>query len=168
MGWLGDALGKLGGALPVVGPLVSAGLGVIEGAGKQGKANQLRDQVLAQDQQDYTARAPVRNLALQRALQGIPQRPDLGQLFSGTGNPYERPALARPPVAMPPTAAPVPAQTPGQTAFSGAPPKAQDWLRRMNPNLDQLLARAPGGAGPMPGGGAPRFPIAMPPSGPTY
>lgn len=76
------------GAIKEYGPLVLGGLGAINSASQQGQANDLQRQALQYAAQDYAARQPLRDLAMQRLQAPQAQRPDLAPIFSQSSNPY--------------------------------------------------------------------------------
>ena len=103
MGWLGNIIKGVGGALPGIGTAVQIGsgiLGAVTGAKKDSKANAQSKQALDMALQRRNETAPLRNRALQMATQGMQTpREDLSSIFRDPGNPYSR--LAPRPVATP-------------------------------------------------------------------
>lgn len=90
--------GPLGGA---IGGAVSQG---IAGAEKGSSADKKRKQALDIRMREWEAGAPLRSRARSMAMQGPPQRRDLGTLFNDTTNPYARRPMG--PVAPPPPPGP--------------------------------------------------------------
>lgn len=76
------------GAIKEYGPLVLGGLGAVNAANQQGRADDLQRQALQYAQQDYQNRAPLREMALAKLTGPQAQRPDLAPIFSQSSNPY--------------------------------------------------------------------------------
>lgn len=66
--------------------LLLAGGAAYEGINASNDANKFRDRALAMAEQDAASRGQFRDMAMTRL--GSAQRPDLGGLFAGSGNPY--------------------------------------------------------------------------------
>lgn len=79
----GDAISKYG-------PLILAGAGTIDAAGRHAQADQYRKQALDMAMQDYASRAGARDQAMGRVLAPLPTRPDLSAIYASP-NPYARP-----------------------------------------------------------------------------
>lgn len=85
---IGGFLGKAVGKVVPYGDLALAGLGMIQGARKQGKADKMGDRQLAMAEQRYRDTAPLRSVGMERLLNT--QRPDLSQMYQSE-NPFARP-----------------------------------------------------------------------------
>ena len=68
-----------------------AGLGAINSARQQGKANDLSDQAIQLALQDRADRAPLRNAFIQNVTRPIASAPDLSAAFADPSNPFAGP-----------------------------------------------------------------------------
>lgn len=88
-GGLGGALRSVGGFLKNNPELVMSGMGAIQGARQQGKADKLNQQALDLANRHYAETAPLRAGAMDRLTNT--QRPDLSGIYAGSSNPFARP-----------------------------------------------------------------------------
>lgn len=103
------------------GDLILSGLGMIQGARQQGKADRLNKQALNLSNQRYAETAPLRSVGMERMLNT--QRPDLSGIYAGSSNPFARPL--RP-------------LSPSQGATTPAGPQAEDPLERPYREITRL------------------------------
>lgn len=76
-----------------------SGLGAYQGAQQQSRANKFREEALGMARERYASTAPFREAVTSRALALDPrsagQRPDLGDVFRNTENPFSRSFVPR-------------------------------------------------------------------------
>lgn len=130
---LGRGLKSVGGWAKNNPDLILGGLSAYEGINAQNDANKYRDRALGLMEQEAAARGQFRDMGMQRL--GNVQRPDLGGIFAGSGNPYtqaQRPQGGPPPAAggMPTTSGPI------MPVSEGVPP-----IARNNPRIAGMLKR---------------------------
>lgn len=118
LGKLGGVKGLIGGAdLGRIAELGLAGLGTLQAGKQQGRSDELAQLALQQSAADRAAREPLRQQFMEGlgGLQGM-ERPDLGNVFGGTQNPFASPLVREAigePAAMPePTIVPEPTVAP--------------------------------------------------------
>lgn len=87
--------GGIGGTLKSIGSwaannpdLILSGVGMVQGAQQQGKANKMNERALALAEQPWKETAGLRSIALDR-LQN-PERVDLSQIYANNSNPFSR------------------------------------------------------------------------------
>lgn len=71
------------------GDLILSGIGMVQGARQQGKADKLNKEALNIARQRDAELAPLRQAGLSRLTNT--QRPDLSSIYAGSSNPFARP-----------------------------------------------------------------------------
>lgn len=104
--------------------IIPAGISAIQairGLKKEGAAQDNADAALDLRKQQYAESAPLRNAFQQRALGGMPQRPNLSPAFEDTSNPFYR-KMSPVDIPMgPPTGAQPPTQGQAKPRYTPVP-----------------------------------------------
>jgi hypothetical protein len=82
--------GDIGSLIQKYGPLALGAAGMIDQAGQDNHASQLRDQALKMSLDDWNSRAPLRQQAMSRMLAPAAPRANLGASYSDPTDPYRR------------------------------------------------------------------------------
>lgn len=105
------------------------------------RANALRDRGVQRAEEDWSQRAPLRDLAIQQLLQGPAQRRDLSADFADPSNPFARP-VSRPAEQGPPPQLPSAPQGRPMSGIPGALPVRDLIGKLQNFATDRQEARA--------------------------